>query len=201
MTGPLVFLAVPSVAIGILNAPGVETFATWVRYTIPGVEFEPPEHHFNTGLALLSTAVAVTGIVLATWIWYYQRAPKGVVARSASLRALRTFLVEKYYLDRIFVDGVVGSIKGPIAQGAYWVNQRVIDGIVNAIGIGAKGLARVTYDWVDQKGVDGVVNGLGAGASESGALLRVIQSGQVQQYALILFAAVGLLGFVLIFVQ
>jgi NADH-quinone oxidoreductase subunit L len=115
-----------------------------------------------------------------------------------AFRALNTFLVEKYYLDRIFVDGVVGSIKGPIARAAYWVNQNVIDGVVNAVGVGAKAVGRFTYDVIDQRGVDGVVNGIGIGASETGGVLRLVQSGRVQQYALMLFAAVGLLGLALI---
>jgi hypothetical protein len=70
--------------------------------------------------------------------------------------------------------------------------------VVNGIGVGAKILARFTYDVLDQKGVDGVVNGIGVGASETGGLLRLVQSGRVQQYALMLFGAVGLLGLALV---
>ena len=51
--------------------------------------------------------------------------------------------------------------------------------------------ARFTYDVVDQKGVDGLVNGIGVSASETGGLLRLLQSGRVQQYALVAFAALG----------
>jgi NADH-quinone oxidoreductase subunit L len=95
------------------------------------------------------------------------------------------------------VDVVVGSIKGPLARAVYWTNQNMIDGVVNGIGAGARRLARFTYDVVDQKVVDGAVNGIGASASETGALLRMVQSGRVQQYALMLFGAVGLLGLLL----
>ena len=35
-------------------------------------------------------------------------------------------------------------------------------------------------------------------ASETGGVLRLVQTGRVQQYALLLFAAVGLLGLTLI---
>jgi NADH-quinone oxidoreductase subunit L len=64
--------------------------------------------------------------------------------------------------------------------------------------VGAKVLGRFTYDVIDQKGVDGVVNGIGVSASEAGGVLRLVQSGRVQQYALMLFAAVGLLGLALV---
>jgi NADH-quinone oxidoreductase subunit L len=198
MTVPLVLLTIPSVVVGLLNAPGIEKFAHWVRFEVPGVTgFEIPEHPFNPGLAFVSVAVAVGGILVATWVYYWQTAPKGVLQRSPALRWLHTFLVEKYYLDRLFVDGLVGAIKGPIARAAYWVNQNVIDGVVNAFGGGARILPRFTYDILDQRGVDGIVNGIGASASETGGLLRLVQSGRVQQYALMLFGAVGLLGLVL----
>jgi NADH-quinone oxidoreductase subunit L len=162
------------------------------------VEFETPHHAFNPGLAAASVGVALAGILLATWVYYWKKAPTGVLQRSPALRALHTFVVEKYYLDKIFVDGLVGFIKGPLARGVYWTNQKIIDGVVNAIGVGAKIAGRFTYDILDQKGVDGVVNGIGIGASETGGLLRLVQSGQVQQYALMLFGAVGLLGLALV---
>jgi NADH-quinone oxidoreductase subunit L len=198
ITVPLVLLAIPSVLAGFLNAPFFhEKFAHWVRFEVPGTSFEVPEHAFNPGLALVSVGVAVAGILVATWVYYWKTAPKGVLERSPALRALHTLLVEKYYLDRLFVDGLVGAIKGPIAQATYWTNQHIIDGVVNGVGAGARILARFTYDVVDQRGVDGIVNGIGASASETGGLLRMVQSGRVQQYALMLFGAVGLLGFVL----
>ncbi len=133
-------------------------------------------------------------------VFYWRNAPaRGAWKRIPAFRALNTFLVEKYYLDRLFVDGVVGFIKGPLARATYWSNQNIIDAIVNAVGAGTRKAGRFVYDIVDQKGVDGVVNGIGVSASETGGVLRLVQSGRVQQYALMLFAAVGLLGLALIF--
>jgi NADH-quinone oxidoreductase subunit L len=131
---------------------------------------------------------------MATWVYLLKKAPTGVVARVAPIRALHTLLVNKYYLDRLFVDGVVGSVKGPIARATYWTNQYIIDGLVRSIGGAAKKIGGFVYNILDQRGVDGVVNGLGAGASQTGGVLRMAQSGRIQQYALMLFGAVGLLG-------
>jgi NADH-quinone oxidoreductase subunit L len=199
MTVPLVLLAIPAVLIGLTNAPGIEKFSQWVAFE-PGVEHFHLEHHeFNPGLAVGSLLVAVAGLVVATMVFYWHNAPaKGAWKRVPAFRALNTFLVEKYYLDKIFVGGVVGAIKGPIARGVYWTNQKIIDGVVNGVGVGAKLIGRFTYDVLDQKGVDGIVNGIGMSASETGGILRLVQSGRVQQYALMLFAAVGLLGLALI---
>ena len=38
--------------------------------------------------------------------------------------------------------------------------------------------------------IDGAVNGVGNGARESGGILRYLQSGNVQRYAVFLFAGV-----------
>jgi NADH-quinone oxidoreductase subunit L len=201
MSVPLVLMAIPSFFIGLINMPGVEKFTDWVRFEVPGLRtpFEVPEHKFNLGLALLSLAIAVAGLLVAAMVFYWKNAPaKGAWTRVPAFRALNTFLVEKYYLDHLFVGGVVGAIKDPIARAVYWTNQNVIDGVVNAVGVGAKAVGQFTYDVIDQKGVDGVVNGIGIGASETGGVLRLVQSGRVQQYALMLFAAVGLLGLALV---
>jgi NADH-quinone oxidoreductase subunit L len=199
MTVPLVLLAIPSVFIGLINAPGIEKFGHWVRFEVPGVKFEPPEPKFAVPLAVISVAVAIAGLLVATMVYYWKNAPaKGAFERSPFLRGVKHVLIEKYYLDRIFVDGVVGFIKGPLARAVYWTNQNIIDGVVNAVGVGAKVLGRFTYDVIDQKGVDGIVNGIGVSASEAGGVLRLVQSGRVQQYALMLFAAVGLLGLALV---
>ena len=42
-----------------------------------------------------------------------------------------------------------------------WINQTVIDGIVDGVGKGAVKAAEATYDVLDQGLVDGVVNGAG----------------------------------------
>ena len=46
--------------------------------------------------------------------------------------------------------------------------------------------------------VDGAINGIAAETGASGGLLRGLQSGKVQRYALLLFAAVGLLSLALL---
>jgi NADH-quinone oxidoreductase subunit L len=202
MSVPLILLAVPSVLIGLINATafGIDKFTHWVAFEPPGVEHFHLEHHdFNFPLALISSVVALAGLGVAGMVYYWKNAPaKGAIERVGALRGLKHFLVEKYYLDHIFVGGVVGFIKGPLARATYWTNQKIIDGIVNAVGAGTRLVGRFTYDVLDQKGVDGLVNGIGAAASETGGVLRLVQTGRVQFYALLLFAAVGGLGLTLI---
>jgi NADH-quinone oxidoreductase subunit L len=188
ITGPLVVLAVFSVGAGWLNAPGIELFGKWnLNETL--VRAGVPEHQFNISYAVVSTAIALLGIAIGG-LWYFRGVhPRDLTRRFRPLRAGYVFLENKYYLDVLYTDGVVGSIKGPIARGAYWVNQNVLDGVVNGVGVASRGLANFVYDVVDQKVVDGAVNGAGLGAEGGGSLLRILQTGRVQNYAALMFGA------------
>jgi NADH-quinone oxidoreductase subunit L len=77
----------------------------------------------------------------------------------------------------------------------YWVNQNVLDGIVNGMAALARGLSRLVMLF-DRKVIDGAVNGVGNTARESGGILRYLQSGNVQRYAVFLFAGVMALAIV-----
>jgi NADH-quinone oxidoreductase subunit L len=106
-------------------------------------------------------------------------------------------LLNKYYLDHLYTNVIVGGIKGPIARASYWVNMHIIDGVINGAGKGATVLGRVVYRDIDQLLVDGAVNGIAKETDQAGGLLRPLQSGRVQRYALMLFAAVGLIALAL----
>jgi NADH-quinone oxidoreductase subunit L len=199
ITGPLLVLSVMSVIAGFANSPMTDSWLGKLLANDTIIGAGVAEHDFSVPAALLSTAVVLGAIVVGYVLFFRDRLPKGVTARSTPARLGYTFLVNKYYLDDLETGAVVGSIKGPIARAAYWVNQNVIDGIVNAVGIGAKRTGEFVYKWIDQGVVDGTVNGLGLSASESGGGLRtVIQTGRVQWYGSILFGAVGLLALALV---
>jgi NADH-quinone oxidoreductase subunit L len=196
LTVPLIVLAVASVGAGFLNAEplGIEKFRDWFE---AGVSLPALQHaDFDTIKAVISVGIAVIGIGIAAYLWFQREelGPfRGFTQRNAAARAGYRFLENKYYLDDLYENVIVGGIKGPVARASYWVNQHVIDGVVNAVGRGTAVLARETYDVVDQKVVDGAVNGLADTTGEAGGLLRYVQSGRVQRYALTLFAAVGAL--------
>ena len=191
MAWPLRILAVPAVLAGLLNAPGVELFHGWVEFEVPGVEPFLHAHDFNPGLALASLAVAVLGIVV-TSAYYFRGALNGLSDRLPVLKVGHKVLVNKYYLDDLFL-AIIRGIQYPIARAAYWINQNVLDGVVNGVGKGAQRTAHVVYDVIDQRVIDGAVNGAGLSAEEGGSILRHIQTGRVQQYAALLFGAVAVL--------
>ena len=110
-----------------------------------------------------------------------------------------TFTENKYYLDDIYLGGVVRPVQYPLAAATYWANQHVLDGVVNGAASATLGTARGTYG-ADQGVVDFAVNGAAGLTGFSGGLLRYIQSGNVQRYAAVVFAAtaifVGIFAFV-----
>ena len=201
ITVPLIILSVFAVLAGFLNAAAihVEKFAEWVEPRVAFPELVHPE--FDYGAAAISLAVAALGIGIAAYLWFQREelGPlKGLTQRNKAAHAGYTLLVNKYYLDALYENVIVASIKGGMANASYWVNQHVIDAVVNGAGKGAKVVGKFTYEKLDQKGVDGVVNGVAEITGESGGLLRYLQSGRVQRYALLLFGAVGLLSLFLL---
>jgi NADH-quinone oxidoreductase subunit L len=201
ITVPLIVLAIFSILAGLLNAAplGLEKFKEWVEPTFVFPHLVHPE--FDYPKAGLSLFIAVLGIGIAAYFWFQKEelGPlRGLTERNKLAHAGYTFLENKYYLDVLYENIIVASIKGGMATAAYWVNQHVIDAVVNGAASGAKVAGKFTYEKLDQRGVDGAVNGVAEITGESGGLLRYLQSGRVQRYALLLFGAVGLLSLFLL---
>jgi NADH-quinone oxidoreductase subunit L len=122
----------------------------------------------------------------------------GLTERNKFARAGHTFLVNKLYLDHLYEKVIVRGIAHPISNAAYWINQNVIDGIVNSAGRSGKKSGDWVYRNIDQRLVDGAVNASGMAASEGGHALQPVQSGKVNQYGALLFGAAAVGAIVLI---
>ena len=139
------------------------------------------------------TTTSASGNMPIAYLYYWKKmGPQGLSERNPIARAGKHFLVMKYYLDVLYTDIIVGSIKGPIASGVYWFNQHVIDNVLNYAGRGAVVAGKFTYEYIDQRGIDAAVNEIGTVTGESGGAVRRLQTGRLQFYALILVLAVGL---------
>ncbi len=215
ITIPLQILAGLAVVVGFLNVPkelpligdsfGLK-FEEWFEpgggSTFPVIGHGKP----SFALAIIATGLALfAGFVV--WQYYkrlYAKDSKATeytdsfVANNRLVRAGHTFLVEKYYLDHLYSGIIAGGIKGPIARATYWFNQNVLDGIIDNTGKGTVGLGRFVYRFIDQGAIDGSVNASGNAASESGQILRRIQSGKIRQYATLMFGAATVLAAVFI---
>jgi NADH-quinone oxidoreductase subunit L len=192
---PLQILAVLAVLAGLVNTPWKPWFTEWTS-NATGVGAGLAHHGFVPITAAFSVIVGLGGI--ATAYAYYWRGLRFPITTEGAGKPVYRLLVNKYFLDDLYEGVIVRGIREPIAQGAYWINQKVIDGVVNGAGVAARGLARFVYEVVDQKIVDGAVNGAGVVSEESGSLLRHIQTGRVQQYAALMLGAAGVFALALV---
>ncbi len=199
---PLWILAVLGVVAGLANVPAslapdnvelqFEHYYEPVGGYFPSAleTFSHPE--FSWGIAVASTIIGLLGMGLA-YLWFWRGAgPHGITERSRVANAGYTTLVNKYYFDHLYTDVIAGGTKGPVARGVNWVDQNVIDGVVNGAGRLATATGRWVYTHIDQQVVDGAVNGSATAAQSGGQVFRQLTSGKVQQYGALLFGAAAL---------
>ena len=187
MVTPLWILAFGTVTVGFLGFPVVGVFQDWI--TVPGEEHHGFETLYNVILPVGSLLIAGAGIYIGYLFFYRERLRYDILA--GPFAWTYRFVENKYYLDDIYLGGIVTPIQYPIAQFTYWTNQHILDGVVNGTATGTVVTARHTYDTIDQDVVDFMVNGAAGITGWSGGLLRYIQTGQIQRYAAVLFAAVA----------
>ncbi len=216
---PLYILSAFSILIGFVNfPPGFLTGSKknpsgwqerFLHFIEPaGSSYFPAVGHATPSwsLAIVASLVAVVGAAFA-YYYYFVRLdrlskqlgeslvgmPNGVTTTNVFARAGHNLLVNKYYLDHLYTGVIAGFTKGPLARAVNWVNQNVIDGMVNKAGESAVQTGQLVYHKIDQTIVDGAVNLSGRVSDASGEELRAINSGKVQNYAAIMFAGAALL--------
>ena len=219
ITVPLWILAGLAIVAGFLNLPTGFQLAPgslqerFGHYVEPVAGYFPAISHATPSwsLAIVSTLVVVGGIAAAGY-YYFVKVEAASEAAGTSLtelsdgpttryqlaRAGLTLLDNRYYLDHLYNGVVADGTKGPVARLAYRIDQQVIDRTVDVIGQTAVKTGTVVYDKVDQLVVDGAVNATGLASSGMGEELRKVNSGKVQSYAAILFAAATVLAGLLI---
>jgi len=161
MTVPLVILAIASAVVG-LYFEWTHGFAEFLSHT-PSLEYLkaatpelPLPQSPHPAVAIVSSLVALGGVALAALLYVARRGLAGWVARVMDVAGLYRLSYGKFFLDPIYNALVVAPLRG-IAWVSYWLDQYLIDGLVNVVGM------LPTF---------------------VGALLRPLQSGLIQFYAL-----------------
>jgi NADH-quinone oxidoreductase subunit L len=189
MTGPLVFLAAASVVVGFLGAPQLgAVFGEWVHQPELAAGVEP----FNYLLALVSVSVALLGVYVAYRLYATWRARDPLMA----MGPVWTALERRLYIDDFYMHAIVYPIRDGASAAVNAFNERVLDGAVNGSATLARAFSRAV-DAFDKKGIDGAVNGVADITEETGSLLKYLQSGNVQRYAVFLFVGVVVLAIVI----
>jgi NADH-quinone oxidoreductase subunit L len=137
-------------------------------------------------LMLLSMLLGATGLAGA-WRFYvnHPEVPRRAIERWSGLHAL---LLNKYYVDDLYGATIVRGTFAS-ARELWRVDLRLIDGFVNAWGVGTRVLAWISH-MIDKVAVDGAVNATGWSAGEGSFLVRRGQTGLVQNYALVIIVGV-----------
>jgi NADH-quinone oxidoreductase subunit L len=173
-----------------------------------GLCYAPQLNHapFAWSKAAVSLIIVFAGLVVS-WLLcvaLYTRKDKrlvGLTQRNAVLRSGYRLLDNKYYLDALYENVIVKAITGPIAAGAYWFNQHILDGILHAIAGTSRTVAGWVYRNIDQRVVDGAVNNSGKATRGAGGVLQPVQSGKVSQYGALLFSAAAVAALVLVIIN
>ncbi len=124
--------------------------------------------HIDMAVAGTSIIVAIIGIALATYMYVKEKQPVAD-ALARRFRGLWTAAYHRFYLDEVY----------------QYVTHRIIFRCIST-----------PLAWWDRHVVDGFFNFLAWGANEGGESIRTLQSGRVQQYALVFL--LGVLALILI---
>jgi NADH-quinone oxidoreductase subunit L len=152
-------------------------------------------------LSIVAAGIVISWFVSVQLYTRRNKALVGLTQRNKLLGAGYAFLANKYYLDVLYEKIIVRSIAYPISRGAYWINQNILDGIVNGAGTGSRTIAGWVYRNIDQRVVDGAVNKSGDAAQGAGSIVRPVQSGKVNQYGALLFGAAAIGALVLVIIN
>jgi len=181
MTIPLVVLAVLSAVGGFIGIPVVfvgehgNLFANWLKPV-----YEPAEtyilhvslysHSTEILLMILSVAVGVTGILLARHFYLQNITPiDWMISR---FKRLYTLLFNKYYVDEIYDFLIVTPIVKVSEKFLWKFNDTMI--------------------------IDGFINGTAEMIDEISKVIRKVQTGIAQFYALIMIFGITLIIFLLL---
>jgi NADH-quinone oxidoreductase subunit L len=179
MTIPLMALAFLAVVAGWVGIP-------WLKHGYSSFVFHHQPHHVepNFILMIVSTVVALSGIYLA-YAMYYKKSisPEKLKSKFAFIYRV---LYNKWYFDELYQAIIIN----PIMKTSQFLFARldvgVVDWLVNGVGNFTVFLSDVK-EWFDSHIVDGTVNGLASVTRGMGSGLRRIQTGQLQNYAFVIF--------------
>ena len=173
------------------SAQAAETApAAEAGHEVAAAEGEHGEPHIShvAELALMAFSVMIALIGIATAYRFYVQTPEIATRLKERYAAAHNLLYNKYFVDEMYnATFIKGTMKS--AFGLWGFDRRVVDGAVNG-----SGWLTVFSSWVssllDRYVVDGAVNLIGRTSEESSFVFRRVQTGLVQNYALLMLAGV-----------
>jgi NADH-quinone oxidoreductase subunit L len=195
MTVPLIILAIGSVVAGYVGFPvwlgGTSAFEHFLEpvfepLPIPKAPELEYSHIAEAGMAAASVAIALIGFSIAYFkyckrSWEEQREVR-------QYGPAYSLLLNKWYVDELYDALFVNRAKG--AGVDLWkFDAQIVDGVVNGSAFGTVQSA-VGSSWWDRWIVDGLVRFIGGFIKTVSWPVRLIQTGYVQNYALVMVLGV-----------
>src|SRR2546428_283607 len=211
MTGVLMVLAVLSIIGGWCGWPAAlgGGFPTPFQRWLEPVLLPLGEHQFHFYearrweellLMALSVGVALVGIFIATR--FYKRDAQWTTATRLATRFAPIYglITNKYYVDEFYNATVVrGTIV--FSRALSWFDANIIDGLVNLTRHVTVFVFGHGSSLIDTFIVDGAVNGLAFTAGAASRLFRRMQTGFVQNYALVMGGGIVLIAAIYLFLK
>jgi NADH-quinone oxidoreductase subunit L len=143
---------------------------------------EEGSHAVELGLMVFSVLIAAIGISLA-WRFYVTQ-PEISSQLAERFAGAHRLLSHKYYVDELYGATIIAAT-WLSARGLWTVDRNVVDGVVN--GTGRLTLVGSFFSaFTDRTFVDGIVNLVGRVIQEGSHVFRRLQTGLVQNYALLM---------------
>jgi NADH-quinone oxidoreductase subunit L len=160
MTVPLVVLAILSVAGGFINVPLLFAGKEWLTTFIGLPAFESSEH-VKEWTGIFITLAVITGSIFLGYSLYIKR--KYLPKPDDKLKGYSLLLSKKYYVDEIYESLILKPIQ--------WISEKL-------------------YSVVELKIIDAFVDGVGKTAVACSNVFRLLQSGSISMYLLLMVAGI-----------
>jgi len=229
MTGPLMALAIGAIVAGFVGIPAalfgngstIEKFLE-PSFTVSHVEgraaepgaapAEPAaaahaeeaghaEAHLSRGaeLGLMAFSVVLAAVGIFAALKFYVWSPEISEQLAQKWSGAHRVLSNKFYVDELYQATVInGTFAG--GRGLWTFDRNVVDGAVNGTG-----WATIVTSWfsgvTDRAVVDGLVNAVGQTVRESSFIFRRLQTGLVQNYAVLMLLGIFVFVSVYLFVR
>lgn len=202
MTVPLAILSVFAVGIGWIGIePGFPVLGTlvpdWLGEFLGSMLGEHGGHaEAHSILPIITSIVLATGGLLLGWLVYRNFTNREKTdPMERALGPLHKVLKNKYYFDEIYAVIFVRPSHWISETLTYkWLDLKLIDGFLHGIARLGMWLGRVFRNVFDLPVVNKAGDAVGEGTRGFGAILKLIQTGRVQQYMVIALAAIFVVG-------
>ena len=171
----------------------------WFHEYVSGALLERPEAVEFSPVPLITSLVVALGGLLLGYVAYrgYSRGARDPL--SAPLGPIFGLLRNKYYFDEFYERALVAPAVW-LSQTfvSAWMDRGVIDGTLHAIGRTSLKVGDVLRTYFDEPIINGAGDAVGQGINRFGHAFRIIQTGRIQQYLLVVMAVVVVVGAVLL---